>query len=244
MKYKGFFKKLINFFGYEIYKKTSNEVYTLSPGFNYYTYSPWFEIWFQEIYNKIINNTVVKEDRCYIIYNFVKHCLHLEGDFAECGVYRGGTAYLIANTIKNSSNKDKLIHLFDSFTGMPNTAVMERDSHKEGDFGDNSIDNVKNYLSEFNNISYYPGFIPYTFSLIAGDKIFSLVHIDVDIYKSTQDCCKFFYDKMVKGGIMIFDDYGFPKYKYAEKLAVDEFFVDKPENPISLQTGQCIVIKL
>ena len=43
---------------------------------------------------------------------------------------------------------------------------------------------------------------------------------------------------------MIFDDYGFPGYKFAEKQAVDEFFSDKPESPISLRTGQCIVIKL
>ena len=43
---------------------------------------------------------------------------------------------------------------------------------------------------------------------------------------------------------MVFDDYGFMPFRLAEKQAVDEFFADKPENPITLRTGQCIVIKL
>ena len=41
---------------------------------------------------------------------------------------------------------------------------------------------------------------------------------------------------------MIFDDYGFPACR-GEKDAVDEFFADKPEKPITLPTGQALVIK-
>lgn len=229
--------------GHETSKPAVRKEYVLCPPYGYSTYSPWFEDWFQEIYKKIINNTVVKEDRCYMIHKFVKHCLHLRGDLAECGVYKGGTAYLIAYTIKHSSANDKRMHLFDTFTGMPDNAVKKRDSHKEGDFGDVSLDSVKHYLSEFPNVKYYPGVIPKTFKSVQ-DKRFSFVHIDVDIYPTARDCCQFFYNRIVTGGIMIFDDYGFPGYKLAEKLAVDEFFSDKPESPISLRTGQCIVIKL
>ena len=43
---------------------------------------------------------------------------------------------------------------------------------------------------------------------------------------------------MVTGGIMIFDDYGFPACRGGEKDAVDEFFADKEERPITLPTGQ------
>jgi O-methyltransferase len=48
---------------------------------------------------------------------------------------------------------------------------------------------------------------------------------------------------MVTGGIMIFDDYGFLSCPGA-KLAVDEYFADKPVYPCRLPTGQCFVIKL
>lgn len=41
---------------------------------------------------------------------------------------------------------------------------------------------------------------------------------------------------------MVFDDYGFLSCPGA-KLAVDQFFSDKPEYPCHLPTGQCFVIK-
>ena len=49
---------------------------------------------------------------------------------------------------------------------------------------------------------------------------------------------------MISGEVIIFNDYGFPEYKFAKKQAVDEFFATRPERPISLPTGQCIIIKL
>jgi O-methyltransferase len=41
---------------------------------------------------------------------------------------------------------------------------------------------------------------------------------------------------------MVFDDYGFPTCPGARK-AVDEFFANKPETPIVLDTGQAIAIR-
>lgn len=45
------------------------------------------------------------------------------------------------------------------------------------------------------------------------------------------------------GGVMVFDDYGFPSCPGAKK-AVDEFFKSKIETPIYLPTGQCLVFKV
>jgi O-methyltransferase len=47
---------------------------------------------------------------------------------------------------------------------------------------------------------------------------------------------------MIPGGVMVFDDYGFPSCKGAKK-AVDEFFKEKPDIGLYLQTGQYIVIR-
>jgi O-methyltransferase len=217
--------------------------YTICPPYNYSTYSPWFEDWFQEIYVKIKDYTVVTEDRCYIIYRFCQHCLHLEGDFAECGVYKGGTAFLIASTLRDNSIQNKQLHLFDTFAGMPAIADEDASGYKEGDFGDVSLTAIKGYLQVFNFVGFYQGLIPETFEVVKNRR-FAFVHVDVDLYQTARDCCNFFYERMTKGGIMIFDDYGEPRFRFAEKQAVDEFFSDKPENPISLRTGQCIVIKL
>ena len=44
-------------------------------------------------------------------------------------------------------------------------------------------------------------------------------------------------------GFLVFDDYGFPSCAGARR-AVDEFFANKPEVPLCLPTGQCLVVKL
>lgn len=131
----------------------------------------------------------------------------------------------------------------DTFSGMPKEAENDPSGHRSGDFGDTSFDAVKDYLSDFDFIRFIRGLIPKTFS-IADNSSYCFVHIDVDLYQSVLDCCNFFYHRLVSGGIMVFDDYGFIKYMHSVKKAVDEFFSDKPEVPFSLRTGQCIAFKL
>jgi len=217
--------------------------YTQYLPFGYATYSPWFEDWFQEIYKKVKENTIVTEDRCYILYRLCQHCSHLEGDFAECGVYKGGTAFLISYVLKRKSIQDKPLHLFDTFTGLPSIADKDPSGHKSGEFGDVSLDDVKEYLHDFPFVVFHSGIMPKTFEAVK-DRRFAFAHVDVDLYQTARDCCSFFYDRMVKGGLMVFDNYGFQRYVVGEKRAIDEFFNDKPECLISLPTGQCVVIKL
>lgn len=216
--------------------------YTRNYPYTYATYSPWFEPGFLDMYAKIEHHTVVSEDRCYILDRLTRYAVHLPGDFAECGVYKGGTTFLIASVIAECGSESHL-HLFDTFAGMPSIAQKPRDGHKPGDFGDTSLESVKSYLAQFPGVQFHLGTIPDTFSDIL-DEEFSFVHIDVDIYPTTLECCKFFYPRLVRGGILICDDYGFPGYKKAAKAAVDEFFQDKPGKPIPLHTGQCFIIKL
>jgi O-methyltransferase len=47
---------------------------------------------------------------------------------------------------------------------------------------------------------------------------------------------------MNKGAYMMFDDYGFLSCP-GVKIAVDDFFKNKPETPLYVATGQCLVIK-
>ncbi len=229
--------------GYEIRPAWVCKEYAAYPPYSYSTHTPWREPWFEEIYGKIKDKTVVTEDRAYLLHQFFRHAMHQDGDFAECGVYKGGTAYLAADTLSRHSSRSKRLHLFDTFSGMPALAKQDTGGHNEGDFGDISLEAVKNYLQPFSFIDFHPGLIPETLEQ-AKDKKFSFVHIDVDLYQTAKDCCEFFYNRMTPGGVMIFDDYGFPGYKFAEKRAVDEFFNGKPESPISLRTGQCLVLKV
>jgi O-methyltransferase len=239
-------QKIFNKLGYDIYRIGSKQEYTICPPYkDYYTYSPWFEDWFQRIYGKFRDHTLLEEHRCYIIYQLCRYCLHLDGDFAECGVYKGGSAFLIADTLMKNSVYDKQIHLFDTFTGMPAITKQDPASNAvwEGRFGDNSLMTVRDYLREFPSPVFHAGIIPETLQA-AEDRRFAFVHIDVDLYQTHLDCCNFFYDRMVRGGIVIFDDYGRNFFKTSVRKAVDEFFRDKPEKPIALHTGQSFVIKV
>ena len=238
-------QKFFNKFGYRLTKIRGGEKlpYTRNHPYSSYTYSPWFENWFLDILKKIRDHTLVSEDRCFTIHMFSKHCRHLEGDFAECGIYKGGTAYLISLILKDNSNHQKTLHLFDTFSGMPKSANEDKSHHKEGDYQDTSVEAVKDFLSDYSFVEFHPGLIPDTFEAVTNKK-FAFVHIDVDIYQSIKDCCEFFYERMTKGGIMIFDDYGFQGYELAAKKAVDDFFIGKSEIPITLRNGQCLVLKI
>jgi hypothetical protein len=181
-------------------------------------------------------NSLVDQIRLYMLYQLATHANNiLCGDVAEVGVYKGGSAKILAEVFSR-----KTLHLFDTFSGMPETD-NEIDFHKEGDFL-SSLEETQSYLRGHNNIKFYKGLFPATSGPVT-NKRFCFVHIDVDIYKSIYDCCKFFYPRMAKGGIIISDDYGCITCAGA-KRGMDDYFRDKPETPIYLPRGQAFIIKI
>jgi len=171
------------------------------------------------------------------LYQVVLRTQPLEGEIAEVGVYRGGSAKLIASLKGN-----KRLHLFDTFAGMP-TVRADVDKHQAGDFADTSLGAVQRYLSPFAGLVFYQGLFPDSAqSLGATATRFSLVHLDVDIYESTKAGLSFFYPRVVKGGLILSHDYRSLRCP-GVKRAFDEFFADKPEPVIELWKTQCLVSK-
>ena len=208
-------------------------------------YQPLFSPWeglpgFERIYQPVRQHSLVSRDRCYILRQTLQQAMHLEGSFLECGVFRGGTALLAARTIEESGQK-RALHLFDSFSGMPET-VAGVDRFKKGDFHQTSAEHVAALLAPFPSANLHVGFIPETFQGLETGPI-AWAHIDVDIYQAVHDCINYTYQRMVPGSIMVFDDYGFPSCPGARR-AVDEAFAHRPEVPICLPTGQALVVKL
>ncbi|MDE2852167.1 MAG: class I SAM-dependent methyltransferase [Acidobacteriota bacterium] len=204
-------------------------------------WTPWRgEPDFREAYDGVEPYTVVSADRCQVLYRLGNQALSLDGDFAECGVYRGGTALLLSRVLEGHP---KTLHLFDSFEGLP-APDPERDPDLEqGVFKATSARAVGALLGGFaDSLRIHEGWIPSTFDGLE-DSRFAFVHIDVDLYRSTLDCLEYFYPRLSVGGIVVFDDYGFPAAR-GEKDAVDEFFLGRQEAPLALPTGQAIVTKL
>lgn len=75
-------------------------------------------------------------------------------------------------------------------------------------FFDASYEAVKKYLSSFRNVQIHPGAFKEICAKVT-DAAFSLVHIDVDIYRSTVNCLEFFWPRLSDGGVIVVDDCGF-----------------------------------
>lgn len=66
----------------------------------------------------------------------------MSGEFWECGVYRGGTAALLARVLESGEQPgSRRLRLFDTFTGLPEPDP-QRDLHRKGDFSDTSVERV------------------------------------------------------------------------------------------------------
>lgn len=228
-------------------KKIMASRYTFTFPQSFRIYSPWYEEEFlRNTFEPVSGRTLLTEDRCYILEQFVRQCALLEGDMAECGVYKGGGALLMARALQaaraGEGRAPGELFLFDTFEGMPDTSGADAKVHDAGDFGDTSLASVTRLMSPFPFATLRPGFIPATLAGLE-DRKFSFVHIDVDLYRSTLDCLDFFFPRLVSGGIILFDDYGMRIYEQAQKKAVDEFFASRSVKPISLTNGQTFLIK-
>lgn len=213
------------------------------PDHNLYkpTFSPWLgDGEFGAVRDEIAEFSLVSPDRLWVLDRLARNATNLKGDFVECGVYKGGTARLLAHILADSRSGGIQLHLFDSFSGMPTTDAAF-DKHLAGDFADTSLATVEKNVGPWDFVSFHPGFIPETFA-DANLSDITLLHVDLDIRKSILDTLAHCYDRVVPGGFMLFDDYGFESC-YGARMAVDEFFSDKAETPLCLPTGQALAIK-
>jgi hypothetical protein len=163
----------------------------------------------------------------------------------ECGVFKGASLIRFATyrEILESQFSRRIIG-FDAFGKFPDNVSMATDKefikNFEADAGDGipkeDLENILRYKN-FKNIFLIKGFIPDSFSGYFNDKPaaqIALLHIDVDVYETTRACLEHLYERVVKGGIIVFDDYG--QVDGATK-AINEFIK-------SLGNGNNIIQKL
>jgi hypothetical protein len=140
------------------------------------------------------------------------------GVAAEVGVYRGGSAKVIAKALPS-----RALYLFDTYRGLPEPGPEDGDCLRAGQFAA-SLDEVQKELCHIHDqlLHFEVGLFPESAYGLEHIR-FCFVHVDVDLFKAVHDCCAWFAPRMVSKGIMVFDDYsswttpGCPK-------AVDAFF--------------------
>lgn len=165
------------------------------------------------------------------------------GAMAELGVYQGETAYLLKLIAPERS-----LHLFDTFSGFPPQDLLgetgEAATYTSKNFSDVSLQEVKSLFTEFNDVYFYPGYFPDSAKNLDENLKFAFVSIDVDLYKPTLEGLRFFYPKLVKGGVMLIHDYTH-KWEGLQK-AVNTFLdeVDVASVFIPDRDGTLCIVKL
>lgn len=185
---------------------------------------------FLSFWEMVHNRSAIEPYRLHTLYQFAVRYASV-GNFAEVGVYRGGSAYILKQLCRHKT------YLFDTFAGMP-PVNPDRDLHHTGDFNDTSLEDVQRFVG-LDEVEYCVGTFPQSLEPRHKDLTFAFVHVDVDIYQSTLDCIDFFEPRLLPGGVMIFDDFGFWTCPGSRDAVLNRL----GSSVVYLATGQCIYIK-
>jgi hypothetical protein len=188
---------------------------------------------FSSLYRRVRRHTMCSPARLRALHQGVKYVVQnrLDGDLVECGCARGGSAALMALTLRRLGQRRDL-WLFDTFEGLPAPTADDPDYEIAELFTGScrgQLDEVRELFGRYevaDGVQFVKGLFQDTLPLSRLDRI-ALLHIDGDWYESVRVCLETLYDKVVPGGIIQFDDYGY--WKGARK-AVDEFLARRGTN--------------
>lgn len=195
----------------------------------------------KKLINKCLQYSMTNFERMWSLIQSFHHVRQesLVGDFVECGVWKGGNIILLKKLIEKFNFK-KNIYGFDTFEGMVDPSFYDVnynnksakkmfDEHKKKDIGFAmcSLDDVKRNIkknTKTDNIFLIKGKVENTLKIKKKlPKKISILRLDTDFYESTKIELEILFPRLVKGGVLIVDDYGFWK---GAKKAVDEYFCD------------------
>ena len=185
---------------------------------------------FSRLYRKIRAHTMCSNARLRGLFHGVKYVVNnnIPGDLVECGCARGGSAALMGLTLAQA-NAHRRLWLFDTFEGLPAPSSGDPDFEIADLFTGTCVGTLEDVRGLFQNlgvdkdVQLIKGLFQDTMPHVPIDKI-ALLHIDGDWYESVKTCLDNLFDKVVPGGIVQFDDYG---YWQGARKAVDEFFAKR-----------------
>ena len=225
-------EKILKFFVNFICRLDNNDEIIISSA----THAPWkkdkkFNIFF----HKIKHLTLLDSARSYTLWQCSKNLKNINGQILDIGCLMGGAGFIMSKiNLKGNT------YLFDSFSGFKKNDGL----HKKDIFVYDDISLIKKNIKKlkFKKINIFKAYFPKNIN-IKINRV-KLCHIDVNTYYDTKQIFNFLKKKIIKGGIVIFDDFGIwgvdgiKKFIYEiEKKNSKEFYF------IKNYMGQCILIK-
>jgi O-methyltransferase len=163
-----------------------------------------------KLINKVAGFTLASPGK---LRSLMRLCHHLAtnnvyGDFVECGVYKGGSAAVLAAHMPPQSR----LWLFDSFRGMPETTDQDGNDAKNW-IGkcvaspDDVRDVMRRVCVNEDRFLIREGWFEDSFKKQLPDTV-SMLHCDADWYDSVMLTLETFYHRIPQGGCVVLDDFG------------------------------------
>ncbi|WP_166963673.1 TylF/MycF/NovP-related O-methyltransferase [Yeosuana marina] len=202
----------------------------------------------KRIIDEVAEFTLTNPERIVSLIRAVKHIekYGIEGDIVECGVWKGGSVMAALKSLESLKNFTRDIYLYDTFEGMSEPTEVDKsvrgESATKAFFNKDEIWNriecfstlneVENNISKINypneKIHFIKGKVEDTIPNVKIPERIAILRLDTDWYESTKHEMEHLFPRLVKGGIIIIDDYG---HWQGCKQAVDEYL---SENKIEL----------
>lgn len=178
-----------------------------------------------------------------------KQGLSLPGDFVECGVFKGDMASVVARCT-DFAHVDKRYFLYDSFSGLSEKYSSPADFPDAPEFFDVAqkaygqqglYEAVCKRFAVYPNVQVVRGLVPDVFAEKVPEKI-AFLHVDLNSAQAEIGALEVLFDRVVPGGVIVFDDYGWYLYR-KQKQAEDRFMSARGYAILELPTGQGMVVK-
>jgi predicted O-methyltransferase YrrM len=185
---------------------------------------------FAGLYRTVRPYSLAGNARLRALYQAVRDAVArgITGDVVECGTARGGSAALMALTLRKLGAR-RLLWVFDTFEGLP------APTHRDPDFDIarlytgtclGTLDEVRGLFERLDILSdsrLIKGLFQDTLPTAEVGPI-AVLHLDGDWYDSVRVCLEHLYDRVSPGGVIQIDDYG---HWEGARRAVDEFLRDR-----------------
>ncbi len=179
--------------------------------------------------------------------------LDLPGARAECGVYRGATALLLAHVWRSRDPdfKGDDLYLIDSFAGTSASGEHDLIPVREADGGTRreaffpvasaniSAELVRGFFGDFPRARICAGWIPQVFATLP-ERDWAFVHLDVTLYEPTRAALEYFYDRLNVGGVLVCDGSIFCP---GAQKAWEEFCANRNIAFVTLGNRESVIIK-
>jgi hypothetical protein len=175
-------------------------------------------------------------------FQFFEKVKHLPGDIVEIGVFKGSGIATFAKFIDiYCPHSNKKILGFDIFDDPSKNIILEKDGafdkeqmmtvYSKVDTNELSLANVQARLDSMQIDKKYMLFrgdvevtIPTFLQSNPGFRA-SLIYIDVDLDRPTYASLKYLWDRLLPGGIIVFDEYEY--HAFSESCGVEKFLKEK-----------------